>query len=313
MDIKALNTYIERPELLTNQELPLLEYVIEKYPYFQAARSLQLKILKDTGSYLYNQRLKETAAYTTDREVLFDFITSPLFKKNLSINVSEEIETKEKEEVQNITVGHDTLPATEESFKIKPEEEEEENEIDTAITDASIPSSQLSDLEVSQINDPDLFQPKETSDVDEIREELTQQPLEFDKNEIHSFNEWLKLSSLKVVHRAPNIERINTSLDTTEEKPSPKKKLTSELIDKFIGVSPKIAPLKKVDNQINLAKLNNTDPKDLMTETLAKVYLAQHNYKKAIQAYKILSLKNPEKSGFFADQIRKIEKLQANK
>ena len=49
-----------------------------------------------------------------------------------------------------------------------------------------------------------------------------------------------------------------------------------------------------------------------MTETLARVYLEQKNYKKAIQAYKILILKNPEKSGFFADQIRAIEKLQEN-
>jgi lipopolysaccharide biosynthesis regulator YciM len=46
-----------------------------------------------------------------------------------------------------------------------------------------------------------------------------------------------------------------------------------------------------------------------MTETLARVYLQQKNYKKAIQAYKILILKNPEKSGFFADQIRAVEKL----
>ena len=46
-----------------------------------------------------------------------------------------------------------------------------------------------------------------------------------------------------------------------------------------------------------------------MTETLAKVYVQQKNYKKAITAYKILILKYPEKSGFFADQIRAIEKL----
>ena len=44
-----------------------------------------------------------------------------------------------------------------------------------------------------------------------------------------------------------------------------------------------------------------------MTETLAKVYLAQNNYKKAIQAYRILSLKYPEKSGFFADRISAIK------
>ena len=46
-----------------------------------------------------------------------------------------------------------------------------------------------------------------------------------------------------------------------------------------------------------------------MTETLAKVYLQQKNYKKAIQAYKILILKNPKKSGFFADQIHAIQNL----
>ena len=51
----------------------------------------------------------------------------------------------------------------------------------------------------------------------------------------------------------------------------------------------------------------------LMTETLAKVYLAQKKYENAIQAYRILSLKYPEKSGFFADQIKRIQILQKNK
>jgi hypothetical protein len=47
-----------------------------------------------------------------------------------------------------------------------------------------------------------------------------------------------------------------------------------------------------------------------MTETLAKVYLDQKKYKNAIQAYKILSLKYPEKSGFFADRIKAVKKIQ---
>ncbi len=48
----------------------------------------------------------------------------------------------------------------------------------------------------------------------------------------------------------------------------------------------------------------------LMTETLARIYLEQKNYDKAIQSYKILSLKYPEKSSFFANQIKAIEQLQ---
>ena len=50
-----------------------------------------------------------------------------------------------------------------------------------------------------------------------------------------------------------------------------------------------------------------------MTETLARVYLEQGKYKKAIQAYKILSLKYPEKSSFFADRIKDVEKLRHDK
>ncbi len=57
----------------------------------------------------------------------------------------------------------------------------------------------------------------------------------------------------------------------------------------------------------------NETSNSLMTETLAKVYLAQKKYENAIQAYRILSLKYPEKSGFFADQIKRIQILQKNK
>ena len=49
---------------------------------------------------------------------------------------------------------------------------------------------------------------------------------------------------------------------------------------------------------------------ELMTESLAKILLRQKKYKKAIKAYKILSLKYPEKNVFFAGQIQKIKKLQ---
>ena len=46
-----------------------------------------------------------------------------------------------------------------------------------------------------------------------------------------------------------------------------------------------------------------------MTETLAKVYLEQKKYVNAIKAYRILSLKYPEKSSFFATQIKAIKLL----
>lgn len=48
------------------------------------------------------------------------------------------------------------------------------------------------------------------------------------------------------------------------------------------------------------------------TETLAKIYVKQHRYDKALEIIKKLSLKYPKKNAYFADQIRFLEKLIIN-
>ena len=45
----------------------------------------------------------------------------------------------------------------------------------------------------------------------------------------------------------------------------------------------------------------------LTTETLAEIYVEQGHYQRAIQAYEILCLKYPKKSGFFANRIEEIK------
>jgi hypothetical protein len=97
-----------------------------------------------------------------------------------------------------------------------------------------------------------------------------------------------------------------------EENPS-KIEGKFSLIDKFIETNPRIKTVdRSSDNQTIIIEETNEN-ESLMTETLAKVYLEQKKYENAIKAYHILSLKYPEKSGFFADRIKAIKNLQINK
>ncbi len=271
-----------------------LDLIIKKYPYFQSARALQLKGLKNQESFLYNDALKLTAAHTTDRDILFEYITSEKFIQN---------------EISQTILQHDASVG---EIKVVAEDVSEQIslEIDRQL------KAEMQKAE--DILNPELFQRKVASvsnlveNKEEKPEDILQpdKPLEFTKNDTHSFSEWLKLTKAKPIERSEETSKEESEKSIKEDE----KERKFELIDKFIQENPKIIP-SEIENKSqkeeknNLAKPYTQATDSLMTETLAKVYLQQKNYKKAIQAYKILILKNPEKSGFFADQIRAIEKL----
>ena len=71
-----------------------------------------------------------------------------------------------------------------------------------------------------------------------------------------------------------------------------------------------MTPLKENLNKEDLSQKSLTPTDELMTETLAKVFVKQKKFENAIQPYHILSLKYPEKNSLFANQIKKIKRLQ---
>ena len=76
MNLIEFNKILSGPGQIKKEQLSGLYNIIEEYPYFQAAHFLHLNGLKNRHSFKYNDFLKKTAAYTTDRSVLFDYITS---------------------------------------------------------------------------------------------------------------------------------------------------------------------------------------------------------------------------------------------
>jgi hypothetical protein len=139
-------------------------------------------------------------------------------------------------------------------------------------------------------------------------------PLDFSANEKHSFQEWLQLARTEPIDRTnETAEEVKKNEADDEAAAEEERKKKAQIIDKFIETNPKISPIKPTGiNPTVLIDINKEDNSYLMTETLARVYLEQKKYTKAIQAYEILILKYPEKISFFADRISDIRILQQN-
>jgi hypothetical protein len=86
------------------------------------------------------------------------------------------------------------------------------------------------------------------------------------------------------------------------------------LIDKFISENPSISVKADSSNTSSEDYFNYEIEGDdnFITETLANIYIKQGLLEKAILSFEKLSLKNPQKSIYFASRIKEVEKLIKN-
>ena len=305
MNVPDFTQLLQHPEKAVSPvQTKQLEDILLEYPYFQVARAIHLKGLKNLNSYKYNSALKVTAAYTADRDILFDFITSEEFLQN---QIADTISGKSLSLNETEIISEEVLPTTQiNTF------------FDESSVDGPLPRTTK---DADNILDPSLFESKDPEMDKAIAAKKKAQeilelgkPLSFTKKERYSFGEWLQLTSASLVNPKAKTENLEESLnkpkrDSVGNEVSKRKKF--DLIDRFIETNPKIVPHDKTTTvKVDIKESLKMDKDELMTETLAKVYLEQKKYKKAIQAYRILSLKYPEKSGFFADRIKSVEKLK---
>jgi hypothetical protein len=162
LNITDYTYLINKPDAINERQSIALEKIMEEFPYFQSARVLRLKHLYNQDSFKYNYALKVAAAFTTDRSILFDFITSDNFT-----TVQNGLYEQKIAELLNINV------------------------VDSEIIEHTYPSESVNTLEQSILSSIAQANPKEET-IDAKLE--IGKPLEFTKEEKHSFQEWLHLS-----------------------------------------------------------------------------------------------------------------------
>ncbi|WLD24152.1 tetratricopeptide repeat protein [Flavobacterium dauae] len=319
MNAQQYIQWLNNPYQLTADNAAMLKDTISEYPYLQSARALYLKTLNQQRSFLYNSELKKTAAYTTDRDVLFDYIVSedfitykPLHIEEVDVVDENYIEFKKPEPTLDETIEKrvlDTLVYIENQDK----ETELIHKIDQ-ISKSKIEANKLEKENALIEEEQVLIKEIPSEEIHQLEENLeVGKPLDFSKNDKFSFTEWLKLTSTQPIQRETEeitSENIEPEEKIIVEETVPVKQKNMDLIDRFIETNPKITPSKSaVVPSINLDRHEEEEP-FYMTETLARIYLEQKKYQKAIQAYEILILKYPEKSSLFANRISDIKKLQ---
>ena len=167
-----------------------------------------------------------------------------------------------------------------------------ENVTSTKIEEKETPITEEKEPEMPVIN-VSFF----GTDVSKIEEKKPEKPLQKEKESpqktedsnvgrfINTWQNWLKL------------DRKNDAEDPA--------KIKDKIIENFIENNPKISQLKEDISYV--VKEKKDDISHLMTETLAKLYIEQKLYTKAIKAYEILSDKHPEKKSYFAGKIEEIK------
>ncbi|NLP57991.1 hypothetical protein [Lutibacter sp. B1] len=174
---------LKNPEIIDATKTQQLEEISAVFPYFQSIRAIQLKGFNKINSFKYNQALKKTAAYTIDRKVLFNFITSSSFnnnRTNKNVEILEEIEVIEPETIETL---HKKISETSSKKELIKEQESENEEKESANTF----------LEIGK-------------------------PIHFISSEPHSFNEWMQLISQKPIIRNKNSIVSNKKSTNSDDK-----------------------------------------------------------------------------------------------
>lgn len=300
MQIHELIQYMKQPRLLDRDAKGVLEEMEKEHPYFQSIRLLVLKHAYMFDKPLYQSKLESTALYATDRRILYELI--------FPLEETETIQKEDKTEDPPVTEKQSaagTIPS--ESTKVT---KTRKGSLKENISD--LLSGHLADLEQMD-SERGQITPEIAVDIDREYGQKEEQkiPAKDEGPYLLSFDEEVSAVEKDLTAEtgagepyfgpADPLSGVLELEETGESK--------RNLIDKFIKENPRLVPKEDTFSEEDMSESSIREHDGFFTETLARIYLKQGYYQKAIFAYEKLLLKYPEKSDYFAAQIEEIKKL----
>ncbi len=269
METRQLVNLLHHYSGSSEQEAAEVISLLQKYPYSQVLQALSARVSKDHNFENQQFLLQSAAVYSTDRAVLKD-IMSKVYETPYFIG--EEIKKADsKTEATPIALKNDAIDYAEEVIH----DLEKLNQLKHNFEElaASFGYTQPITIEDKLIRKSPVRPKKKT-------EEYTD----------------------------PLIEAIKITKKKIEPE-STKTKEQIQIIDQFIKAQPSIKP-KSVNSPISdLTEVKNGEFDDnVISETLAQILIRQGRKEKAIEVYKKLIWKFPQKKVYFAAQIEDLKK-----
>jgi tetratricopeptide (TPR) repeat protein len=275
--------------------------LIDIFPYFQSAHMILLKGLQNNADVKFEKQLRNSSIHIADREVLYYLLN----RKPVLLALKEEIIPEAPVNGKN---GLDHQQTVIESAK---NSEELISEIEN-----SLGIEQKEDFQQLHSHSILLSSEADTSETEEVMLVMDEETSPDDEKifymdpgfAVPDINDLLELDSDEgsaLYHDATGNHQEESARDAGRKKNN----LQAELIDKFILANPRIEPVRDPSRipEGDFSKPIAEREGGFVTETLARIYINQGYYSKAIDIYQELSLKFPEKSSYFATQIELVK------
>ena len=328
--------YIESPELLNDADVLHFKKLIKEYPYFQIAHILLLKSLKNQSNDDFERQLSESSVFISDRDLLFNFLNKEYkFDKKIDEKETHISEVNEIEEPL-LSDNNEKDSNKKELLKNKNVKRKINNSFEGM--GENISETISSQLEFSVVREKDKLEyPSEIYFIDEERdgknniitidadpdvekisekrkdilqiEEVKKKKKKPVKEVSKEVNEVFELIETEQINKntSGDKQNMNGHFDISDYADENTLSSKTDLITKFIQQNPRIEPNEIKEENIDISLESAKEDSHLLSETLVKVYIKQGLYEKAIKAYEKLSLKYPEKSIYFAGQIKELQ------